>query len=208
MGGTVGTITFSADGTILAATSDKDHRVQLWNVRDPRAPRPLGAVPDVLINDFALAPDGQTLAVPGAQDDVVLWDASTPEQPTKLGSRLVGNTDAVWTVAFSPDGRTLATGSRDSRILLYDLTDRTHPVPLGTAMTWPGAGGILSVSFAPDAPLLAAAGFDGNLVLWDLGSMNALRDNALANACALAGRGLTAQEWSTYTVGVSYRSTC
>jgi len=46
------------------------------------------------------------------------------------------------------------------------------------------------------------------VMLWDLAKLNDLRDRPLQQACALAGRGLTRDEWARYVAGLPYQNTC
>lgn len=100
----------------------------------------------------------------------------------------------------SLDGRTLLNVGWDDSLRLYDLT---RDIPLGDAIDGgphppEGAGGYL----APDGQTLYVNTATGVLA-WDL------RPAAQARtACALAGRELSAEEWSTYFPGEAKVDTC
>jgi hypothetical protein len=44
--------------------------------------------------------------------------------------------------------------------------------------------------------------------LWDHSPLNDLRADPVAHACAIAGRGLTAEEWARYIPELPYRRSC
>ena len=78
------------------------------------------------------------------------------------------------------------------------------------------AGGRLaprSVAFGPDGGTLYTAGDDGGLLAWDLTGTRGLAsrlgaDNAVALACTLAGRDLTADEWHRFLPDRPARAVC
>ena len=59
---------------------------------------------------LTFSPDGKTLAAPGKEGQVRLWDPATGREATALEGGVVP-------LAFSPDGRTLVTGGAGSRKL-------------------------------------------------------------------------------------------
>ena len=64
------------------------------------------------------------------------------------------------------------------------------------------------VQFIAGTSRLATAGGDGKLLLWDLGELNTARDQTVAVACAVTGRGLDEGEWAGYIRGLHYQNTC
>jgi WD40 repeat protein len=67
--------------------------------------------------EFAVAPDGRTLAAVRTDQIMEIWDLATGKELLRWPNR-----DApVDRLAFSPDGRRLATGHRDSTILVWDI---------------------------------------------------------------------------------------
>ncbi len=44
--------------------------------------------------------------------------------------------------------------------------------------------------------------------LWDYSALTALRTDPAGHACAIAGRGLTAEEWARYVPELPYRGSC
>lgn len=114
--GSVTFVAFSPDGHTLAASSNLETIIRLWNVTDPAHPTPL--VQSIRLNDgtnsAAFAPDGHTLAAGRFDGTVWLWNVTDPAHPVSLGSPLNGFAHGVSSVAFSPDGHTLAAGGDDT----------------------------------------------------------------------------------------------
>ncbi|KAL6594289.1 hypothetical protein ACP70R_048482 [Stipagrostis hirtigluma subsp. patula] len=72
-------------------------------------------------NVLCWSPDGQTLAVPGLRNNVVLYDRDTGEEV----STLVGDHEQpVCCLCWSPNGRYLATAGLDRQVLIWDVKSR------------------------------------------------------------------------------------
>ena len=92
---------------------------------------------------------------------------------------------------FSDDGRTVMATSNDQTVSLYDLASGIRlgdPIPIESPLSY---GGFLR----PDG-LQVAVTARGGVVTWNLES-----ETLLDAACRLAGRNLTATEWSAYMSG-------
>jgi hypothetical protein len=70
-----------------------------------------------------------------------------------------------------------------------------------------------TATFSPDGRTFAngaerfRGGF-GTAELWDLTALAELRADPTVQACAMAGRGLTEDEWARYIPELSYQKTC
>jgi WD40 repeat protein len=157
----------------------------------------------------AFAPDGHTLATAGRGDStVILWEITDPAAPRRLGSPLTGHTGGVFAVAFARKGHTLATAGSDAT-LLWDTTDAAAPQRLGPPLD----GGVHRVAFAPDGETLATAtatvgGEPDGTVLWDLTGLERLRADAMEQACAITGGGLSRAYWARYVPGLKFVDVC
>jgi WD40 repeat protein len=94
-------------------------------------------------------------------------------------------------LAFAPDGRSLVTTATNGMVAVWDLeakaeVARLNGRDLGNQPT--------AVAFRPAGePMVAIAAVDGSLTLWRVGI-----EAALAAACKVAARNLSADEWDRY----------
>ena len=169
-GRTIASVSFRADGRLLASVGSD---VRLWDVTNPRRPSRLGdpLLPPVglgsLAGTGALSPDGRTFAAGSrSPSNVVLWDITDSLAPRQFAPPLTGPTALVESIAFSPDGATLAAGGDDGLVHLWDVTDPEH----ARALSAPNANGgyVFMVAFSPDSQTLAAATVEGTVRLWDV----------------------------------------
>lgn len=72
-------------------------------------------------NDLCWSPDGQTLAVPGLRNNVVMYDRDTGEEVFMLKG---DHEQPVCSLCWSPNGRYLATAGLDRQVLIWDVKSR------------------------------------------------------------------------------------
>lgn len=77
----------------------------------------LGLDPSVM-NVLSWSPDGETLAVPGLRNDVVMYDRDTAE---KLFSLRGDHTQPICFLSWSPNGKYMATAGLDKQVLIWDV---------------------------------------------------------------------------------------
>ena len=155
--------------------------------------------------DSAVPLDGDQMIVV-ANDYARRYDIRTL-QPISALARAVGG--GIWTSA-SADGRTLLNVGANNALTLYDLTaDIALASPVDSpASTFRLLNGFQSAVRAPGGFLTAngetllEARLDG-IRVWDLRP-----GEQAAHACALAGRELTQEEWSTYFPAEARVDTC
>ncbi|QCQ93750.1 WD40 repeat domain-containing protein [Rhodococcus sp. SGAir0479] len=159
----------SPDGGILATTRTSGGPVQLWDVRDPGRPVPLGAPITTATRftwEMAFSPDGRTLAIGDDDFRIALWNIEDPAAPVPVGPSLTGPHNLIRSAQFSPSGDLLVVVSADGDIHAWDVTDPGAPTP--RAMSGVGhEGGVNALAFSPDGSVLVTASDDHTLIVWD-----------------------------------------
>jgi WD40 repeat protein len=182
----------------LLLASDAAGTVTRWTAEGQSlAPWQLGIEPQQLTR-LRLSPDGSRLAAAECADvrcdvsRIRIWDM----RDGSLIATLDRLTRRVWSLAFSTDAAWLAAGDDSGGVQVWD-------VQRGETLGGPFAAGdgvVSALAFTPDA-LLAAVG--DSLYQWAMGVQA-----WAAQACAIANRSLTIDEWAFYLAGERYRATC
>jgi GH25 family lysozyme M1 (1,4-beta-N-acetylmuramidase) len=145
----------------------------------------------------AFSQDNHYLAVISATGEVSVWDVSYLNSVKNI-TRFKPN-ETPTSLALNFDGRLLAIGQGSGAILLFDLSFGKEL----TTFTPADNSQVTRMVFNPLADILVTAGDDGQVLLWDLRT-----DTLLRQACAIAARDLTQEEWNTYITELAYRPTC
>jgi WD40 repeat protein len=176
----VGSISFSADGKIMALAglafdpeipSGATNRLAFREVGSWRKLRILegaaaGATPKAGAATVAFSNDGRLLAIGYRNGWVRLWDFKHQRLIKEL--KVDDDDHFGMGVSFSPNGRWLASVSigGPARVVLFDLTDLEHFRPVLT--TKAHAGNSWSAIFTPDNRSLITSGGDGLIKFWNL----------------------------------------
>lgn len=182
---------FSRDGR-LAAWSDADHSIFLWDVaKNCEVRRLAGHKDEVRALAFSHHAD---LLVSGAADATTrVWELSTGRQlhcfvPSRswFGRILGQNQDPVVTcVAISADGRQVLSGTSNNSVLLWDLPRNR------LAREFTGhKDRVTCVCFSPDERHFLSGSWDRSVRFWDLANNSELtrfeghKDSVTCVACA------------------------
>jgi WD40 repeat protein/class 3 adenylate cyclase len=208
-GGSVLSVAFNPDGTLLATGSYRG-RLDLWDVATQARHGNSMSVADDGILSVAFDPSGALVAGGGAIGPVRVWRVADqrPAYPP-----LSGHTGPVTGVTFDPAGAFLATTSLLGGTRLWDpatglgygdeLASSARPASLTSSLELPPFLGLRN-AFSPDGTQLAVAGVETRAMLWDVDPGVWRR-----RACAIVGRNLSREEWKVYLPpGTPYRATC
>jgi WD40 repeat protein len=204
---------FHPDGHTVAVPAR--HSVVLFGVTGRPALTRVAELPSgsPMVYSVAFSPDGRTMASGQFDRKVILWDVSdlAKRKPSRIGI-LATNTSLVESVTFSPDGHSLVASAAAQTLTLWDVTDRNAPVRYpATSRYRPSVGGDL-VIFSPDGHTVALTGNSSvsspDIQLWDYSELNGVRADPVRHACAIADRGLTAEEWALFVPERQYRRSC
>ncbi|TKY73266.1 WD repeat and HMG-box DNA-binding protein 1 [Spatholobus suberectus] len=150
--GSVTGLAFDPNGEYLASL-DSTGTVILWELHSGRIVHNLkGIAPDTgvdvsTMNVLCWSPDGETLAVPGLRNDVVMYDRDTAE---KLFSLRGDHIQSICFLCWSPNGKYIATSGLDKQVLIWDVNrkqdiDRQKFDERVCCMAWKPIGNALAV---------------------------------------------------------------
>ena len=180
-GGGIRALSFSPDGSTLAAAADRaeDQRliggqITLWNVRTGRVEQTLADDKGNFVA-VAYAPTGRTLA---AAVDSAFENGSVFLLDSQMrGNRreLQGQRGHVSSVVYTPDGRFIASGSDDRKVRVWDTA--SGRLVQERILTGP----VYALACSPDGRCLAAGSVapghsiePGTVTVWDLRTFRTL----------------------------------
>ncbi len=204
-------VAVSPAGPLLVAATE-DGKLRVWNIGDPADPKGIKIADargneDQPVYSVAFSRDGKLLASGGGDQQVVLWNvvprgSGPPKVEATPGTLFL--TQTVFSLAFSPDGEYLAVGDGNGITCLYSVQARSKIGSCLLGHVVAGAVGVKAVAFAPvpgygTALLTAGTGqpvVAWSPILWDMSDDDQVDEAIAGDVCALAGRNLTAYEWS------------
>lgn len=151
-------VVFLPDGRTIAS-ADFGGKIRLWNLVTGELEATITSKHTGGIKSLACAPDGNTIATGGGNDNIVrLWNINT----RKNNITLTGHRGAVTAIAYSPDGNTIATGSVDRTIRLWNADTGKHETTFTAYAT------VTSIIYSPDGRTLASRNRAGTGLLWEI----------------------------------------
>jgi WD40 repeat protein len=146
------------DRPLLAVAGKAGVEVWDWTTRQfiKRSPKHSG---NPLCDSVAFSPDGQKIALGGADNTIRLWEAGTDKEPRTL----YGHKGYVLSVAFSFDGTLLASVGEDRSLRLWEVaTGRELAIFHGHP------NHVFAVAFHPDGRRILSGGIDDVIKVWDV----------------------------------------
>jgi DNA-binding SARP family transcriptional activator/WD40 repeat protein len=188
-------LAFSPNGRLVAVGAPDGSDLVIDTATAQKRP-PIHPIRGDYTSSLAFSPTG-TLETGTVGGNVQGWD---PISSRALSDPLPVAADSVAAIAFDPTGRRFATtSSQDGTVKLFSTSTLEQE---GTTLTT-DQGAASSAIFGPHGNSL--------LVVDDLGDGFTLPTSPSAweqQACAIAARNLTRQEWDLFLPGQSYTRTC
>ncbi len=191
-------LAFSPDGSLLASGST-DSAIRLWSMPD------LAPVGEPLVghanwvNVLLFEPDGKTL-ISGSNDQTIRrWDVASG-QP--LGEAIEGDRSQIWalTLLEAKNGEEPVLVSLGSTGNVQRWDWRTF-LPLGPALRT--AIETESMAITRNGERFYLGTFDATAQMWHV-----VPTSWREQACTIANRNLTEDEWAAYLRGIPYAATC
>jgi WD40 repeat protein/class 3 adenylate cyclase/energy-coupling factor transporter ATP-binding protein EcfA2 len=188
-------VAFSPDDRLLAFAQNEGTQVDVYRVSDRRRIHSFKA-DDAAVTALAFSPDGRTLASAGANGVTRLWDLRLGRE---TGRPLGGHAGFVLTLGFDRTGERLISSGSDGRVRLWDVATQR---PIGTGL--PAADNLFVRGvFTPDGKTVIGVSEDGTGRAWSVDPAEWRRQ-----ACSVAGRPLTREEWSDFLPDRPYSPAC
>ncbi len=185
-------VAISPDGR-WAASGDANDRVVLWDLSTGDVKQRRLKAHTESVNALAFSSDGRWLASAGRDRRVLVWRL-TSKHPEDDPITLEGHASGIGQLAWSADGKWLYSGDNAGAVRAWPV-DRADPA--AEVMVLDGHTNVLSgLAVVGDGSAFATTSYDGAVRIWPL-HPEGLREVA----CAMIGRDLTDDEWSTHVGG-------
>jgi WD40 repeat protein len=154
--GTIATVQYSSDGTLLAVGGSVG--IWLYDARTLEVRSLLTDYTDDSVSNVAFSPDGRTLASVNGDNSIHLWNTASGQLLNTLAEHAGGVVD----MAFSSDNKTLVSGNVDGSLHLWNADTGILLRTLESRME-----SISSVAFGSGGLIVAGGSGDDTLHLWD-----------------------------------------
>ena len=143
-----------------------DKNVLIWDLTNLRKLPKIGTGHTSLINDIAMAPNGNFYATASSDKTIRIWSAT--DDYTTAGKHISSyslrfNETPVKAIDISCDSLLIATGADDKTVKIISVNDKKLQANLLGHSNW-----VKTVRFSRDALLVASGSDDRTLKLWDI----------------------------------------
>jgi dipeptidyl aminopeptidase/acylaminoacyl peptidase len=194
----VNKLAFSRDSKTLAVAVQgaNTSEVQLYNIKEDRVTTTLQSA-YAGFTSAAFSPDARFVAAIDTNRTTIVWERGSGRVVDVFQAGTSVGDQTLFDVVFSPDSRLLA-ATDGVNIVLWDLTAHTQFVrPINDAAS------LNNVTFSPDGQYLLEAQVNGPVVV-----RYASPPGWVSQACSIANRNLTADEWTHLIGDEPYHATC
>ena len=177
--GTIGSVSYSASSTDLAATRYLESSTALARRQPDGSWQTVSVIDTPTPQVVSFGVQRPLLWVGLGANEVQTWDVSDLAKPALLSSI---TTDATPSVQVPGPGRLLAVGADSGTVTVWDTADPARPVLMRTFTS--ALSAVYGVAFDPEGTTLVGASSDGLLWGWDLatGAVSFALDGRLGRA--------------------------
>ena len=162
-GDTIPMMVFNPNNKQLISCSF-DKNVLIWDLTNLRKLPKIGTGHTSLINDIAMAPNGNFYATASSDKTIRIWSATDDYTTADISSySLRFNETPVKAIDISCDSLLIATGADDKTVKIISVNDKKLQANLLGHSNW-----VKTVRFSRDALLVASGSDDKTLKLWDI----------------------------------------
>ena len=163
-GDTIPMMVFNPNNKQLISCSF-DKNVLIWDLTNLKKLPKIGTGHTSLINDIAMAPNGNFYATASSDHTIRIWSAT--DDYTTAGKNISSqvlrmNETPVKAIDISCDSRLIVTGADDKSVKLISINDKKLQANLLGHTNW-----VKTVRFSRDSLLVASGSDDKTLKLWD-----------------------------------------